>query len=247
MHGPESQLWPFVFPDLPPKIQPCDQSSGNYLDRRRSSNNSISGGVAVVDSRLVAAFAAGMKPAGRKRKKKGASAATTLSQAGAAADAGGPPEGEREEQSVSGARETEEQERTLNLLIEAFSSYSLQQVKSAYQEADGDPFRTAEILGASSAESTMCRSSTGQPSTGNKGGGKRKQKKVVASTGLVANVISKEYGGSVSAERGKRSECSRPKRHWNMYYSQEEAEEFLCSMLGGSCDLDPAVVKDVFG
>ncbi|XP_078428207.1 smr (Small MutS Related) domain-containing protein isoform X2 [Wolffia australiana] len=30
-------------------------------------------------------------------------------------------------------------------------------------------------------------------------------------------------------------------------YSDAEAEEFLCSMLGGSCDLDPAVVKDVFG
>ncbi|CAA7410117.1 unnamed protein product [Spirodela intermedia] len=93
----------------------------------------------------------------------------------------------------------------------------------------------------------MCGGSTGQPSMGNKCGGRRKQKKVVASTGLVANVISKEYGGSVSAERGKRSECSRPKRPWNVYYSQEEAEEFLCSMLGGSCDLDPAVVKDVFG
>ena len=69
---------------------------------------------------------------------------------------------------------------------------------------------------------------------------KRKQKKVVTATGLVANVMGKE-------ERGKRNDFSGRQEFLNVSSSREEAEEFLCSMMGGTCELDPAVVKDVFG
>uniref|UniRef100_A0A1D1XF32 NEDD4-binding protein 2 n=1 Tax=Anthurium amnicola TaxID=1678845 RepID=A0A1D1XF32_9ARAE len=185
----------------------------------------------------------------RKRKKKGAASASPP-QGDDAAGAGDPPERKENEETGAAAAAgggEEDEEGALNWLVDAFSSYSLEQVQSAYREAHGDPYMAAEILGDSSAGSTTSGSPRGAPATGRKIGGNRKQKKVAVSTGLVSDVIGKGYWGSVSRGGGRRSDCTGPKERWNESYTHEEAEEFLCSMLGGSCELDPAVVKDVFG
>ena len=63
-----------------------------------------------------------------------------------------------------------------------------------------------------------------------------KQQKLVAATGTVSTVLGKEY---------VRRNPTRPKRFSNDVIDKEEAEQFLCSMLGEDCDLSLAVVRDV--
>ncbi|MQL72830.1 hypothetical protein Taro_005177 [Colocasia esculenta] len=191
----------------------------------------------------------------RKRKKKGASAsappqgdAAAAAAAPSAADGGESMEG-KEEAAVGGGGGVGDEERVLNWLVDAFSSTSLEQVRSAYLEARGDPLRAADILGTSSEGSMTSESSSSReaPAAEKRIGGSRKQKKVVASTGLVSDVIGRGYGGSVYGEGGRRTVGAWNKGPWNERYTLEEAEEFLCSIVGGTCELDPAVVKDVFG
>ncbi|PIA32237.1 hypothetical protein AQUCO_04500083v1 [Aquilegia coerulea] len=80
------------------------------------------------------------------------------------------------------------------------------------------------------------------------GMGGNKQKKVVASMGTVANVIGKGYAthSPSSGGGGKRNYCMKAKGLYNnKAASNEEAVQFLCSMLGEDCELNLGVVKDV--
>ncbi|KAI8574013.1 hypothetical protein RHMOL_Rhmol01G0320900 [Rhododendron molle] len=150
-----------------------------------------------------------------------------------------------------------EKSRGLKSLMEAFTSVSIEEADSAYIEADGDLNKAAEILGvleecSSSGGSARLSSSLGSSSTegfleascGRKGRevGGGKQKKVIAATGTVSNVLGKEYV-MASPRKGK---C-RNEGFVDEPLSKGDAEQFLCSMLGDDCDLSLAVVRDVLG
>ncbi|KAF9612377.1 hypothetical protein IFM89_039278 [Coptis chinensis] len=75
------------------------------------------------------------------------------------------------------------------------------------------------------------------------GGGKIKQKKIVDSAGSVASVLDKGYvRDSLSNGLGQNMQDVKSNVNVN---NEEEAEQFLCSMLGDDCDLSMAVVRDV--
>ena len=67
---------------------------------------------------------------------------------------------------------------------------------------------------------------------------RNKQKKVIAAAGTVSNVLGKEY---------VRSRMSKPSgsKNGDAAVGEEEAEQFLCSMLGDDSELNLAVVRDV--
>ncbi|KAK7387232.1 hypothetical protein VNO78_27863 [Psophocarpus tetragonolobus] len=164
--------------------------------------------------------------------------------------------------------------RALEALVEAFSLSSIREASMAYDIAGGDPDRASEILmkGLSdkSEDSFSCfsygsSSSSSSSSGGSSGGGSsfsgmelgskeveqngredvvmgrskgvKQKKKVVASTGTVSTVLGKEYVGR-NSRRNKGFSS-------NDVFDREEAEQFLCSMLGDGCDLNLAIVKDV--
>ncbi|PRQ34485.1 putative Smr domain-containing protein [Rosa chinensis] len=68
-------------------------------------------------------------------------------------------------------------------------------------------------------------------------GFRNKQKRVVASAGTVSNVLGKEY------VRSRMTKLSGLKN--GVAAGEEEAEQFLCSMLGDDSELNLAVVRDV--
>lgn len=149
--------------------------------------------------------------------------------------------------------EESEKSRGLKSLMEAFTSVSVKEADSAYREADGDLNRAAEILGglvecsSSGGSSSLGSSSTEgliEASFGRKGRdvGGGKQKKVIAATGTVANVLGKEYV-TASPRKGK---C-RNEGFVGEPLSKGDAEQFLCSMLGEDAELSLAVVRDVLG
>ncbi|KAG0493943.1 hypothetical protein HPP92_004937 [Vanilla planifolia] len=139
--------------------------------------------------------------------------------------------------------EEHEKQRALDWLISAFPLLSLDQINSAHQVSGGDAYKAAGILGAELVD------------PGEKPGGSygkksraRRQKKVVASTGIVSCVISKDYSRPGSA-------CGDGRRCWSSSmeakgrtfcsHNSEEAEEFLYSMLGDDSQLGMGVVRDV--
>ncbi|KAK7301760.1 hypothetical protein RJT34_12634 [Clitoria ternatea] len=67
----------------------------------------------------------------------------------------------------------------------------------------------------------------------------RLKKKVVASTGTVSTVLGKEYVRRNSNRNNKGFNAN------GVVVDKEEAEQFLCSMLGDDSDLNLAVVRDV--
>ncbi|XP_012475697.1 SMR domain-containing protein At5g58720 isoform X1 [Gossypium raimondii] len=160
----------------------------------------------------------------------------------------------------------EEQKRLLGSLMEAFGSISLEEATSAYNQADGDLDKAAEILsnlidnGSNSEDPDPSTSSisSGSSSSGSSGfgfsetscvqnlnsgrgrsrGGKQ-QKRVVASTGTVSTVLGKDY---VRSSPWRDPAAVAPAKS---VLATEEAEQFLCSMLGEECELSMAVVRDV--
>ncbi|XP_057429539.1 SMR domain-containing protein At5g58720 [Lotus japonicus] len=164
------------------------------------------------------------------------------------------------------AEEEETKRIVLEALVEAFSLSSIDEAAMAYTVAGGDPGKASEILrrgltdtaedsffpsssassssggssGVSSGldfSSSTSGSSDGflEPSFGDFKGGKQK-KKVVAAAGTVSTVLGKEY---------VRRNATRNKGFRNGFVEKEDAEQFLCSMLGDDCDLNLAVVRDV--
>ncbi|WOL08325.1 SMR domain-containing protein [Canna indica] len=116
-----------------------------------------------------------------------------------------------------------------------------------YREVGGDPLLAACILGAPLDDPGKEPSrGRGAPGLSKFFGGtqKQKQKRAVASTGIVSDVIGKAY-----SVRGKfnRDENNLQKGSMTKMYSVEDAEQFLCSMLGDASEIGMDVVKDVLG
>nr|AFN53670.1 hypothetical protein [Linum usitatissimum] len=172
------------------------------------------------------------------------------------------------------ARQQEEDERKVVLaLMEAFDSISIEDASAAYKEAKGDVDKAADILasltedpstssvssgisgfdsGSGSGSSSGSASSSGSSEgfmegrlVGGQGfrGSHHKQKRVVAVTGTVSTMLGKEY-----VKASQRRDSSKKKELFqfgNGASQRDEAEQFLCSMLGDECELNLAVVKDV--
>ncbi|XP_020269038.1 SMR domain-containing protein At5g58720 isoform X2 [Asparagus officinalis] len=134
----------------------------------------------------------------------------------------------------------DEQNETLDLnwLTGAFSSLSFDQIASAYTEAGRDPFKTAGILGAQLEDPEDALQAVAEIEEEKR---KKKKKAVAASSGIVADVIGREYVKPSSNGRREVKNGNGKDRK----YSVEEGEEFLCSMLGESSELGMGVVKDV--
>ncbi|KAJ4752471.1 SMR domain-containing protein [Rhynchospora pubera] len=136
--------------------------------------------------------------------------------------------------------------RDLAWLSDAFSSLSVAQIESTYDQAGCDPFKAAGILGTHLEEEKKEHDRRNVGSTLREGSSQRKAKRgrprnVAISTGIVSSVIGKGYVGS-------RSESNENGRiQGEVRYTAEEAEEFLCSMLGDESDLGMAVVRDILG
>ncbi|KAK4412479.1 SMR domain-containing protein [Sesamum alatum] len=135
---------------------------------------------------------------------------------------------------------------------------------SAYREADRDPSKAAEIpttsavleeqstTGSSSSRNYDAGSSSSSNASevfgdannflqdGFKQKSKHKLKKVVASAGTVSTVLGKDYVRSIPKKVSSKTKGFR-EENW----IKEEAEQFLCSMLGDDCELSLAVVSDV--
>ncbi|XP_020550473.1 SMR domain-containing protein At5g58720 isoform X3 [Sesamum indicum] len=158
----------------------------------------------------------------------------------------------------------EKEQGILKNLLEGFASVSVEEAASAYREADRDLSKAAETPGTSAVleeQSMTCSSSSqnydaGSSSSSNasevfgdannflqdgfKQKSKHKLKKIVASAGTVSTVLGKDYVRSIPKKAPSKSKGFR-EENW----SKEEAEQFLCSMLGDDCELSLAVVSDV--
>ncbi|CAN1846390.1 SMR domain-containing protein At5g58720 [Linum perenne] len=170
-------------------------------------------------------------------------------------------------------RQAEEERKAVLTLVEAFDSISIDDAAAAYKEANGDVDKAAEILtsltddpstssvssgvscfdsasgsGSSSGSASSSGSSEGFMEgrlVGGEGfrGSHHKQKRVVAVTGTVSTMLGKEY-----VKASHRKETSKMKELFqlgNAASQRDEAEQFLCSMLGDECELNLAVVRDV--
>ncbi|KAL8129954.1 hypothetical protein V2J09_019109 [Rumex salicifolius] len=165
----------------------------------------------------------------------------------------GPSKSPHEIGSANGGFKDDEQ-RTIQCLVEAFSLTSVEKVKTVYEQTGRDADKAAEILSglsekfedqtASSSSSRFSGSSSDEYNESNhgkegvncRGFRGNKGKKVVAATGTVSTVLGKDYVPAAS-----RKEITSPRR------SKVNVEEFVRSMLGDECELRMAVVKDVLG
>ncbi|RLN23134.1 SMR domain-containing protein [Panicum miliaceum] len=156
-----------------------------------------------------------------------------------------------------------EERRDLAWLLDAFASATIDQVDSAYREAGGDPFLAAGILGSTQdTQPPQPPQPAPQPppppdlsprsGSGGRKAGRRPKRVAVAATGMVADVIGKDYTRPatppVSAPNAwKGRDPERDGGSGARKYSVEEAEQFLCSMLGENSELGMGVVRDVLG
>ncbi|GJN38170.1 hypothetical protein PR202_gb27186 [Eleusine coracana subsp. coracana] len=161
---------------------------------------------------------------------------------------------------------TGDERRDLAWLLDAFSTATIDQVDTAYCEAGGDAFLAAGILGSTlDAQPRPRPPPPPDPAPRDGSGGKkacRKPKKLAcAASGMVADVIGKEYIrpapspmsvtnawkgrdglGATNEWKGGGGEGDGARK-----YSVEEAEQFLCAMLGDNSELGMGVVRDVLG
>lgn len=169
----------------------------------------------------------------------------------------------------------DEGQKVIRALTEVFSSVSLDDAVSAYREANGDSNKAAEILEravAESSEEPFTSSTTSGVSGSDAGsswgsssgsgssegfesgciqnlvsekGFRGKQKRVVAAAGTVSTFLGKDYVSS-NPRRGSWSTMTKLKGFGNgVAAGEEDAEQFLCSMLGDESELSLAVVRDV--
>ncbi|KAH0997522.1 hypothetical protein GBA52_021386 [Prunus armeniaca] len=169
----------------------------------------------------------------------------------------------------------DEGQKVIRALTEDFSSVSLDDAVSAYREANGDSNKAAEILEravAESSEEPFTSSTTSGVSGSDAGsswgsssgsgssegfesgciqnlvsekGFRGKQKRVVAAAGTVSTFLGKDYVSS-NPRRGSWSTMTKLKGFGNgVAIGEEDAEQFLCSMLGDESELSLAVVRDV--
>ncbi|KAF7035915.1 hypothetical protein CFC21_046698 [Triticum aestivum] len=176
--------------------------------------------------------------------------------------------------SAASSSATGDERRDLAWLLEAFGSATIDQVDSAYREAGGDPFLAAGILGSTQdMQPPPPPPPDLSPRAGSAGRrpARRPRKLPVAVSGIVADVIGKGYSRPatppVSATersgwkgKGKDMDGESVSNGWNderngeresgggdPTLNVEEAEQFLCSMLGDHSQLSMGVVKDVLG
>ncbi|XP_013732376.2 SMR domain-containing protein At5g58720 isoform X2 [Brassica napus] len=160
-------------------------------------------------------------------------------------------------------KELVEEKRHIESLMDAFCSVSMEEATSAYREAAGDLNKAAEILSdlmengddpsASSGQETGSTSEYGAGSSSSCCGddvareslfmgGRSKQSRVIAATGMVSSVIAKDY---LKPKKDFPSFVERSKEHSGKKAGdREKAEQFLTSMLGDDCELSMAVVRD---
>lgn len=167
------------------------------------------------------------------------------------------------------SKENDQEQKVIQTLTEAFSSASIDDVVSAYREANGDPDKAAEFLSQSFFDftddpSTSSMSSGDSVSVSGSGSSEgfveticvenmvnekvcreRKHKKVVAVTGTVSSIIGKEYVRS--NPRRDSMAMGKLKVYQKGFGAEEieEAEQFLYSMLGKESELSLTIVKDV--
>ncbi|KAF7028840.1 hypothetical protein CFC21_040701 [Triticum aestivum] len=176
--------------------------------------------------------------------------------------------------SAASSSATGDERRDLAWLLEAFGSATIDQVDSAYREAGGDPFLAAGILGSTQdMQPPPPPPPDLSPRAGSAGRkpARRPRKLPVAASGIVADVIGKGYsrpatppvsatersgwkgkgkdmdGESVSNGWNDERNGGRESRGADPTLNVEEAEQFLCSMLGDHSELSMGVVKDVLG
>ena len=142
--------------------------------------------------------------------------------------------------------------------MDAFCSVSREEATSAYKEAAGDLNKAAELLTDLAENGDDPSTSSGQEtgSTSSSSccgddvareklfmGGRSKQSKVIAATGMVSSVIAKDY---LKPKKEFPSFVERSKEPYGKKAGdREKAEQFLASMLGDDCELSMAVVRDV--
>uniref|UniRef100_A0A0D9UYH4 At5g58720/SDE5-like UBA-like domain-containing protein n=1 Tax=Leersia perrieri TaxID=77586 RepID=A0A0D9UYH4_9ORYZ len=166
--------------------------------------------------------------------------------------------------STASSSVTGDERRDMAWLLDAFGCATIDQVDSAYREAGGDAFLAAGILG-SSPESQLPPPPpppdlSPRAGSGSKKATRRPKRVAVAATGMVADVIGKGYtrpatspvsttngwkgrdGVSLTNAWKTSDDGSSDRKH-----SVEEAEQFLCSMLGDNSELGMGVVRDVLG
>ncbi|XP_009132029.1 SMR domain-containing protein At5g58720 isoform X1 [Brassica rapa] len=161
-------------------------------------------------------------------------------------------------------KELDEEKRHIESLMDAFCSVSMEEATSAYREAAGDLNKAAELLSdlvengddpsTSSGQETGSTSEYGAGSSSSCCGddvareslfmgGRSKQIRVIAATGMVSSVIAKDY---LKAKKEFPSFVERSKElSGKKAGDREKAEQFLTSMLGDDCELSMAVVRDV--
>lgn len=205
-----------------------------------------------------------MQQHNKKKKKRSASRASKP----IASDGG---QGQQSQQQQN-LEQRQEGTKVLVALMEAFDSISVEEAEEAYREAKGDINKAAQILenlmensedpstssfssglsgfglGSSSSSSTGSSSASRdgflEGNLVNRKGfrGGNKQKRVLAVTGTVSTVLGKEY-----VKASPRRDSMKAKDFGNGVVEKEEAEQFLCSMLGNDCELSMGVVRDVLG
>ncbi|PKA54453.1 hypothetical protein AXF42_Ash000286 [Apostasia shenzhenica] len=136
----------------------------------------------------------------------------------------------------------DEEQRALDWLIAAFPLISLEQINSARRVAGGDAYKAAGILSAELLDPGR------SPGSAVVKRGARKAKRLTASTGMVSDVIGKDYlKPFLGCGSGKRDGGGQVELEGRavLPYSSEEAEQFLCSMLGDGTEIGMGIVKDV--
>ncbi|XP_016445756.1 SMR domain-containing protein At5g58720-like isoform X2 [Nicotiana tabacum] len=150
----------------------------------------------------------------------------------------------------------------LKVLTDAFSSVSVEEAECAYKEANGNLNKAMNILSdllerEEEDKITSCSSSSGNvgssldssnnsdmfvggQSLQNSSQRKAKTKKLVAAAGTVSTMIGKDYVRSIP-----KKSCSKFKGLSDETASNDDVEQFLCSMLGEDSALSLAVVRDV--
>lgn len=204
-----------------------------------------------------------MKDTNRKKKKKKRSRAAKPAPNNFSSDSNKPTATDNEEE------QNETKTQTIHSLTEAFGSVSLEEATSAFCEADGDVNKAVEILTAltesnredPSTSSSVSGGSSSLDSGSSSGsclgfgetscvqnpadyGNKKawsKQKRVVAVTGTVANMLGKDYVRASPRKAGRFKGVGDNQSG----FDKEAVEQFLYSMLGDECQFSMAVVRDV--
>jgi hypothetical protein len=128
-------------------------------------------------------------------------------------------------------------------LSEAFSSLSVDQIESAYDAAGCDPFKAAGILGThlEDVSSGIKGPTVNAAGPAHKKSSKARRRQVVVSCGMVSSVIGKRLQPEM-----KETNIIQGEGHVDSK-NGENAERFLCSVLGEDSELDLDTVRDIFG